>query len=666
MLFIQEKMNKLDHKLLHDFLHIAQPYFYPVERSSSKIFLGLLFLLLIFLFATVFIIVSLVCIVSQTIFGESFNSIAPGLVDTIKHIINSHWIFVIILTIVIPSSAFWYYRRRIIPRWQPWALLTLLLFLSLSVSGLNVIISYVGNFFTTALAEKDQPTFWRFLFVYAGVFVVGTPIVVVYTYTRQKLGLYWRKWMTNKFIENYLNNRSYYQINSERKIDNPDQRIAEDIKYFTNQSLSFLLTILGSLIDVISFTGILWSISVPLSIFLIFYAVTGTLIAVIFGKKLISLNFNQLRREADFRYGLVHIRDNAESIAFYQGEEQELWQIKQRFTQVFQNFNLLIGWQRNVDYFTTSYRYAVIILPSLIMAPIYFAGEIKYGDITQAGFAFSQVLGAFSLVVSQIDNLTAFAAGINRLSKFKDTLEDRQKKLPEIINREIDITENSRLVLENITLNTPLNYEAINKNQKTLVKNLSVVLQPSKGLLIVGKSGVGKSSLLRAIAGLWKSGTGCLKRPNLEEMLFLPQRPYMILGSLKQQLLYPKINQYFDEYTLHKILKIVNLGDLPDRLGGFDIELEWENVLSLGEQQRLAFARLLLTQPSYAILDEATSALDLQNEAELYQKLQTTKTTFISVGHRLSLLKYHHQVLELTGNANWQILSVENYQAKVR
>ncbi|MEB3342508.1 ABC transporter ATP-binding protein/permease [Okeania sp.] len=659
-------MNKLDHKLLHDFLHIAQPYFYPVERSSSKIFLGLLFLLLIFLFATVFIIVSLVCIVSQTIFGESFNSIAPGLVDTIKHIINSHWIFVIILTIVIPSSAFWYYRRRIIPRWQPWALLTLLLFLSLSVSGLNVIISYVGNFFTTALAEKDQPTFWRFLFVYAGVFVVGTPIVVVYTYTRQKLGLYWRKWMTNKFIENYLNNRSYYQINSERKIDNPDQRIAEDIKYFTNQSLSFLLTILGSLIDVISFTGILWSISVPLSIFLIFYAVTGTLIAVIFGKKLISLNFNQLRREADFRYGLVHIRDNAESIAFYQGEEQELWQIKQRFTQVFQNFNLLIGWQRNVDYFTTSYRYAVIILPSLIMAPIYFAGEIKYGDITQAGFAFSQVLGAFSLVVSQIDNLTAFAAGINRLSKFKDTLEDRQKKLPEIINREIDITENSRLVLENITLNTPLNYEAINKNQKTLVKNLSVVLQPSKGLLIVGKSGVGKSSLLRAIAGLWKSGTGCLKRPNLEEMLFLPQRPYMILGSLKQQLLYPKINQYFDEYTLHKILKIVNLGDLPDRLGGFDIELEWENVLSLGEQQRLAFARLLLTQPSYAILDEATSALDLQNEAELYQKLQTTKTTFISVGHRLSLLKYHHQVLELTGNANWQILSVENYQAKVR
>ena len=211
----------------------------------------------------------------------------------------------------------------------------------------------------------------------------------------------------------------------------------------------------------------------------------------------------------------------------------------------------------------------------------------------------------------------------------------------------------------------PLNHEDINHNQKILVKNLSVALQPSQGLLIVGKSGVGKSSLLRAIAGLWRSGTGCLRRPNLEEMLFLPQRPYMILGSLQQQLLYPKINQDFDEYKLRKILKTVNLGDLPDRLGGFHVELEWESVLSLGEQQRLAFARLLLSQPCYAILDEATSALDLQNEAELYQQLQTTKTTFISVGHRLSLLKYHHQVLELTGNADWQILSTENYQAKV-
>ncbi|MGL5130924.1 MAG: ABC transporter ATP-binding protein, partial [Planktothrix sp.] len=269
-------MNKFDTQLWQRFLRIAQPFFYPVEPGSGKIFLSLLLLLLIFLAATVFVLVSIVTVISQSIFPEFFNSIAPGLYELIASIIYSRYIIIVILMLIVPIGTFLVYRNPIKTRWQPWAFLSVLLFLSLSVSGLNIIISYVGNFFTTALAERNQDDFWRFLYVYASVFVVGTPIIVIYYYTRDRLGNYWRKWLTDKFLDQYLSQRAFYQIESENKLDNPDQRITEDIKAFTITSLRFLLIILSSIIDVISFTGILWSISKFLSVFLLIYASVGT------------------------------------------------------------------------------------------------------------------------------------------------------------------------------------------------------------------------------------------------------------------------------------------------------------------------------------------------------------------------------------------------------
>ncbi|MDP8935502.1 MAG: ABC transporter transmembrane domain-containing protein, partial [Cyanobacteriota bacterium] len=479
-------MNRFDRQLWERFIAIAQPYFYPLEAGGSRIFLGLVALLLIFLFAAMFVLLSALCLGGGALFPDFVNSIAAGLVTLLKGIINSPAIAIVALMLIIPFSAFVWFKDRLTPHWQPWALLTLLLFLSLSVSGMNVIISYVGNFFNTALAQKDQLNYWKYLFVYAGVFVVGTPIVVIYRYIRDKLSLYWRDWMTNKFLDKYFQNRAYYEINSQKEIDNPDQRISEDVKSFTQTSLAFLLIILGAIVDVISFTGILWSISKELSLFLIIYAILGTVATLIFGQKLVPLNFNQLKKEANFRYGLVHIRDNAESIAFYRGEEQESTQIKQQFVEVFRNFNLLIGWQRNVDYFTTGYGYAVVIIPSLFLAPAYFAGKIQFGDITQAGFAFSQVLGAFSVIVTQIEPLSSFAASINRLAIFTDTLE-AERSVSRAGGTAIDVVVDSQLRLEHVTLDTP-------QHQKTLIRDLSVAVSPGEGLLIVGQSGAGKSS----------------------------------------------------------------------------------------------------------------------------------------------------------------------------
>ncbi|MFQ4141331.1 ABC transporter ATP-binding protein/permease [Chlorogloeopsis sp. ULAP02] len=554
------------------------------------------------------------------------------------------------------AKPYWFSEQK----WKARGLLALLILLALLVNAINVSISFIFRNIDTSLATfpqtGDTTTFWRFIAIYAGLLVIGTPIVVMFSYIQDKLGLFWRDWLTNRFLDKYFQNRAYYKINFNENIDNPDQRISEDIRSFTRTSLSFLLLILTSIVTLVSFTGVLLSISVYLSIALIIYALIGTIVTAWIGQRLIGINFNQLRKEADFRYGLVHVRDNAESIAFYQGEFQESLQLRQRFLLAIRNFDLLINWQRNLGFFTQSYNYFVSALPYIVIAPIYFAGQTDFGTFTQAAIAFQQIFSALSVVVSQFENLTAFAAGIERMGGLADALEIESKPQPGMTT--IDTTEDSQLALRHVTLLTP-NYE------RTLVRELSLSLQPGEGLVIVGNSGSGKSSLLRAIAGLWNAGTGQIIRPPLAEMMFLPQRPYMVLGSLRSQLLYPKTNGEISESKMHEVLEQVNLIDLPERVGGFDVELDWSGVLSLGEQQRLAFARLLLNIPNYAILDEATSALDLANEQKLYQQLRTQQATLISVGHRPSLLQYHEYVLELDGNSNWQLVPTEEYTANL-
>jgi vitamin B12/bleomycin/antimicrobial peptide transport system ATP-binding/permease protein len=651
------QINRIDGRLWQRFIEVALPYWYPSKKKAGTFFLMLL-LLLIFLFAFLFIAIAGTIWLGQQLFPQFTNEAAAGLIEMRKQVFNNSTPRLILaLALILPTAIFAWKFPRWRERAKQWGLLSTVLLLSIMVSGLNVVVSFTIRFIETALVDKDTATFWRFLWVYGGVFVIGTAIVVIRTYSRELLGVYWREWLTKNLLQRYLEHKSYYQINAQKEIDNPDQRLAEDINTFTSTSLILLLSILSSVITLVSFVGVLWAISSSLSLVLIGYSLFGTIVTILIGKRLIGLNYNQLQREADFRYGLVHLRDNAESIAFYGGEAQELESVGQRFARAIRNYHLLIGWQRNLNFFTTGHDYFVSILPYVVVAPLYLAGKIDFGAISQANIAFFQIFGALTVIISQFQLLANFAAGINRIAVFDETLTalDEETAL-ESEATTIGATIDSRLALEEVTLLTP-------DRQQTLVEDLSVAVEPQQSLAIVGESGVGKSSILRAIAGLWNKGSGNIVRPSSNSMLFLPQKPYMILGTLRQQLLYPHTDSQIPDAQLEEALRQVNLADLSEKVGGLDVELSWSDVLSLGEQQRLAFARLLLTKPSYAILDEATSALDVQNEKRLYQMLQESDTTIVSVGHRPSLLQYHQKVLQLRGHSQWQILSVEDYLA---
>ncbi len=551
---------------------------------------------------------------------------------------------------------------------RAWMLLGLLIVLMLFETKFAVMLNDQAGDMTSALAAKDADRFWATVRACLLVLAFAVPIYAFYYYMRDLFANQWRRWLTGRFLDGYLKGRTYYALGANSEIDNPDQRISEDINTFTGRSINFLLIFLGSAMQLVAFSAVLWSISHVLVGVLIVYAVAGTAVALYaFGNPLIHLNFWQLRREADFRFSLMRVRENGESIAFYRGEAQERAHIDDKLDKVIENYDKLIKKQRSLNLYQRTFSQLTLVLPAAILASQVLSGELEVGQAIQAAGAFTAVLGAVGVIVDNFESLSRFVAGVGRLQALSDlVLTDcapdpaphtapEAPATPAAPAARIELHPGTHLVLESLTLQPP-------RSKRVLIRELSLELRPGDALLITGDSGCGKSSLLRAIGGLWQEGSGRIHHPPLQDFFFLPQQPYLQLGSLRSQLIYPSAESSLTDAQLLDILDQVTMSELAQRVGGLSAVHDWEKLLSVGEQQRMAFARILVHTPRLVILDEATSALDSANESALYARLRASGATLISIAHRPAVLRHHTHVLHLLGEGAWRLHDAATFQ----
>jgi len=540
-----------------------------------------------------------------------------------------------------------YFRSE--ERWIAIVLLVGAIGLTLASVTVNVAFSEWNRRFYDSLQNKDEAAFWTEMGNFGWIAALAIAFGVARGLVSPYLRLRWRRWLTGHYLDHWLDGRGYYRIELERKVDNADQRISEDLRLLGFYTMTLLLGLISAVATLISFLFILWQLSGPMSLAFIgldvvipgymvwaalIYAFLGTWLANLVGRRLIPLNFLQQRYEANFRFGLMRVRENAEGIALYRGEPRENAVLEERFTDVFNNAWRVLVTEMQLVFYQIGYGQLAIIFPYLVTAPRFFAGAITLGVVMQTAQAFGQVQSALSFFIDNYTNVAELRAVMDRLKGLQTAIDE---KPPENITVTPE-TGRADVGTRGLDLALPTG--------QTLLKDLDLTLPKGAWTLISGSSGSGKSTLFRAMAGIWPFGRGRVLIPAGARVLFLPQKPYIPIATLRDAVKYPDERSTADDAEIVQALEAARLGHLAGRL---DEEAHWSNILSGGEQQRLAIARALVFKPDWLFLDEATASLDEANEAAVYGVLKERlpQATVVSIGHRPSLREWHATRLDL-------------------
>jgi putative ATP-binding cassette transporter len=526
-------------------------------------------------------------------------------------------------------------------RWRALGLFAVLIGFLFAISGLNVVNSYVGRDFMTAISDRDRAGFVRMATLYIGVFAASTVVAVFQRFAEERLGLLWRAWLTGRLITFYLAGRTYYWLKETGSVDNPDQRIAEDVKAFTATTLSFTLIFLNATFTVVAFSGVLWTISRVLFGVAVGYAILGSLLTILLGRPLIGLNYRQLDREANLRSALNHVNEHAESVALLHAEDQLTGRLRRRLDDLVDNYRRITSVNRNLGFFTTGYSYMIQIIPALIVAPLYIRGEVEFGVVTQSAMAFAQLVGAFSLIINQFQSISSFTAVIARVDALGEAVEHTMAPDSLAIETALD---RDRVSYERLTLRAP-------DSADTLVKDLSLSIPRGARLLVTGSNEAARVSLFRATAGIWNGGEGKITRPPLDEILFLPQRPDLPPSTLRELLLWPGRAASDDEILA--ALRAAGLGPVVERAGGLDVQRDWQAFVSLGDQQLLVSTRIVLARPRFAFLDRADTTLGPGQVRQALEQLTQNSITPIHMAATAESDEQYDAVLEIDCDGAW-------------